>query len=108
MLHHGVTREDKETTKLCIVFDGSAKDAKTMYSLNKCLEKGPNQFPHIFDILVKFRRNLIGIVADMKRLFTRLPLMGQIVTFYIFCGSMTLARRSLRSFSFDSADWFLD
>ena len=22
--HHGVVREDKETTKLCVVFDGSA------------------------------------------------------------------------------------
>ena len=63
--HHGVTREDKETTKLRIVFDGSAKDAKTMYSLNECLEKGPNRIPHIFDVLVKFRRNLIGIVADI-------------------------------------------
>jgi len=46
--HHGVSREEKETTKLRIIFDSSAKDSKTAYSLNECLEKGPNQIPHIY------------------------------------------------------------
>ena len=48
--HHGIIREDKETTKLRIVFDGSAKDGVKDLSLNDCLEKGPNTTPHIFDI----------------------------------------------------------
>ena len=52
--HHGVIRVDKETTKLRIVFDGSARDHDSC-SLNDCLEKGPNLTPHVFDILVKFR-----------------------------------------------------
>ena len=67
--HHGITREDKETTKLHIVFDGSAKDVKTVYSLNDCLEKGPNRIPHIFDTLVRYRRNSIGLVADIEKAF---------------------------------------
>ena len=40
--HHGVIRQDKETTKLRIVFDGSAKPSEDDLSLNECLEKGPN------------------------------------------------------------------
>ena len=66
--HHGITREDKETTKLRIVFDGLAKDFKTVYSLNGCLEKGPNRIPHIFT-LVRFRRNSIGLMVDIEKAF---------------------------------------
>ena len=67
--HHGVIREDKETTKLRVVFDGSAKDGVKDLSLNDCLEKGPNTTPHIFDILLKFRSYPIGIVADVEKAF---------------------------------------
>ena len=40
--HHGVLSEDRETKKLRIVFDGSERADKNHYSLNDCLEKGPN------------------------------------------------------------------
>ena len=53
--HHGVIRSDRETTKLRVVFDGSAKSDKSTASINECLEKGPNLVPHLFDIVVKFR-----------------------------------------------------
>ena len=46
--YHGVLREDRETTKLRIVFDGSARADKNHYSLNDCLEKGPNLTLHLF------------------------------------------------------------
>ena len=36
--HHGVLREDRETTKLSILFDGLARADKNHYSLNDCLE----------------------------------------------------------------------
>jgi len=67
--HHGMVREDKETTKLRVVFDGSAKDRLNDLSLNDCLEKGPNTTPHIFDILLKFRSYTIGIVSDVQKAF---------------------------------------
>ena len=54
--HHGGLREDGETTKLRIVFDGSARAYKSHYSLNDCLEKGPNLTSHVFEVLAKFRR----------------------------------------------------
>ena len=53
--HHGVLREDRETTKLRIVFYGSERADKNQYSLNDCLEKGPNLTPHVFEVLTKFR-----------------------------------------------------
>ena len=40
--HHGVIQSDRETTKLRVVFDGSAKSNKSTASINECLEKGPN------------------------------------------------------------------
>lgn len=52
--HHGVIRSNRETTKLRVVFDGSAKSDKSTASINECLEKGPNLVPHLFDIVTKF------------------------------------------------------
>ena len=67
--HHGVRRADKETTKLRIVFNGSAKVDKASFSLNDCLLKGPNRIPHIFDMMIKFRSYAIGITADIEKAF---------------------------------------
>ena len=50
---HGIVREDKDTTKLRIVFDGSAKSNPWSHLLNDCLEKGPNLTPFIFNALLK-------------------------------------------------------
>ena len=67
--HHGVIRQDKETTKLRAVLDGSAKESLKDLSLNDCLEKGPNSTPHIFDMLLKFRSYPVGIVSDLEKAF---------------------------------------
>jgi hypothetical protein len=67
--HHGVRREDKETTKLRVVFDGSAKPSEDSPSINECLEKGPNLVPNLFDAVIKFRSHPIGIVADIEKAF---------------------------------------
>jgi hypothetical protein len=64
-----VIRQDKETTKLRVVFDGSAKPSKDDLSLNDCLQKGPNLVPHLFDTVVNFRGYPIGLVADIEKAF---------------------------------------
>jgi len=67
--HHCVIREDKDTTRLRIVFDGSAKSNPRSCSLNNCLEKGPNLMTLIFDVLLKFKAYKIGITADIEKAF---------------------------------------
>lgn len=66
--HHCVIREDKDTTKLRIVFDGSAKSNFGMHSLNDYLEKA-NFTPLIFNVLLKFRTHKIGITSDVEKAF---------------------------------------
>lgn len=67
--HHGVIRKDKVTTKLRVVYDGSATTTMRQHSLNDCLLTGPNFIPQIFDMLVKFRLNRVGLVADIEKAF---------------------------------------
>ena len=67
--HQPVIRRDRETTKLRIVNDGSAKPPERTHSLNDCLETGPNYTPQLFDTLVNFRWHKIGLTADIEKVF---------------------------------------
>ena len=67
LAHHPVIREDKDTTKLRIVFDASAKTFGP--SLNECLYKGPQLTPLVFDILLRFRAQVIALTADIEKAF---------------------------------------
>ena len=70
MPHHAVVREDtKSTTRVRIVFNGSAKSNKEELSINDCLQRGPNIIPSLFDILVRFRSNPYAVVADLETAF---------------------------------------
>ena len=71
--HHGVVRQQKETTKLRIVFDGSAK-TKSNLSLNDCLAKGPNHTPLVFHILLRFRSFCVALVADVEKAFHQISI----------------------------------
>ena len=52
--HHAVIRQDKETTKLRIVYDASARSGESL-SLNNCLFTGQKFEQKILDILIRFR-----------------------------------------------------
>jgi len=67
--HHGVIRQASQTTKLRIVYNGSARAFSSESSLNDCLETGPNYIPKLFDILVRFRWHKIAITADIEKAF---------------------------------------
>ena len=64
--HHGVIRQDKQTTKLRIVYNGSMKSSADSISLNDCLETGPNLIPKLFNVLIKFRWHMVTITADIE------------------------------------------
>ena len=50
--HHPVVKQDRETTKVRPVFDGSAK-MKNYPSINECLYSGPCFLNLIFGILLR-------------------------------------------------------
>ena len=65
--HRAVLHTDKATAKLCVVYDASAK--KDGPSLNDCLYAGPSLTPLIFDILLRFCLQSIGITSDIEKAF---------------------------------------
>ena len=66
--HHAIIRQDRETTKLRVVYDASAK-CQGAPSLNNCLYSGSNFEQHILDILQSFRTHKIAVIADVEKAF---------------------------------------
>ena len=62
--HQAVIRDDHTSTKLRVVFDASWKTIGP--SLNDTLYKGPYLTPLLFDVLLGFRFNPVGIMADIE------------------------------------------
>ena len=67
--HHAVIRRERQTTKLRIVYDGSAREGDETHSLNDILKTGPNYIPMLFNTLLKFRTHPVAIVADIEKAF---------------------------------------
>ena len=67
--HHEVIRVDKETTKLRVVYDASAKAQSTTPSLNDCLYAGPPLSSIIYDILLRFRVHKVAMSGDIEKAF---------------------------------------
>ncbi|KAL5476354.1 hypothetical protein EMCRGX_G026289 [Ephydatia muelleri] len=65
--HHPVIRKDKQTTKLRVVYDASARQDGP--SLNECLYSGPTFGQNIFDIILRFRCHKIALVGDIEKAF---------------------------------------
>ena len=68
MPHHVVIRQDKETMKLGIVYDTSARSRESP-SLNNCLFTGQKFEQKILDILIRFRYYRVALTADIERVF---------------------------------------
>ena len=65
--HHAVIRRDKETTKVRVVYDASARSNGP--SLNNCLYTGPKFNQRILEILLRFRSYPIAWIADIEKVF---------------------------------------
>ena len=65
--HHPVVQLDKDTTKLRIVYDASAKVDGPC--LNDCLHKDPKFSQNILDILLRFRLNQVALIGDVEKAF---------------------------------------
>ena len=71
--HRPIVRDDKDTSKVRVVFDASAK-VKGGISLNDVLEKGPNMLPKILNILLRFRSYRFVLISDIKAAFHQILL----------------------------------
>ena len=67
--HHAVVKKDRETTKVRVVYDASAKSKSSGCSLNDCLHIGPKFEQRILDILLRFRTYPIALTADIEKAF---------------------------------------
>lgn len=72
--HHAVLRKDKQSSKVRIVYDGSAKANRESSSLNQCLKPGPSLVNNLVAVLLMFRMFLIGVVADICQAYLQLLL----------------------------------
>ncbi len=70
---HGVFKETSSTTKLRPVFDASARSSNGT-SLNDTLETGPNLYPLLTDVLIRFRVHKIGFSSDISKMFREIVL----------------------------------
>ncbi|GFY78983.1 DUF1758 domain-containing protein [Trichonephila inaurata madagascariensis] len=71
--HHAVICSAKTTSRIRIVFDGSAhEDGQS--SLNQSLYMGPNLHPNILELLLCFQKSPVAFTADVKSAFLQIEL----------------------------------
>jgi hypothetical protein len=70
--HFPVVRMDKTSTKVKIVFDCSAKTDGI--SLNDVIYAGPKLQQELFDVLIRFGRNPVALVCDIKEMYLQVEI----------------------------------
>ena len=73
--HQAVVRQNKETTKVRVVYDASAQS--TGPSLSDCLYAGPKFHQRILDILLRFRAHRIPLTGDVEKAFLMISVAEQ-------------------------------
>ena len=66
--HHAVIKDDRETTKVRHVFDGSCNE-EGEESINDKLLPGPAKQPLLVDILIRFRIHQIALNSDIRKMY---------------------------------------
>lgn len=66
--HHAVIREDKDTTKVRVVYDASAKGSNG-YSLNDTMMVGPVLQPDLRSLITTWRTHRICVVGDIVKMY---------------------------------------
>ncbi|XP_063540068.1 uncharacterized protein LOC134749095 [Cydia strobilella] len=69
--HHPVIREDRDTTKLRVVYDASCRGANGV-SLNSELLIGPSLLGDLRDILMRWRTHKVCFVADVIKMYRQI------------------------------------
>lgn len=74
--HHAVLKEESCTTKLRVVFDASRKSS-TSVSLNDKLLVGPKTQEDLFNILIRWRKHFITLMADIEKMYRQVKIVQQ-------------------------------
>ncbi|MCP3668095.1 MAG: hypothetical protein GY696_37330 [Gammaproteobacteria bacterium] len=74
LAHQAVITPQKETTKVRMVFDASAKQNKASPSLNDLLLRGPVILADLLGLLLRLRLHRIVILADIEKAFLQVGL----------------------------------
>ncbi|XP_055632558.1 uncharacterized protein LOC129773031 [Toxorhynchites rutilus septentrionalis] len=69
--HHPVFNDKSSTTKVRVVFDGSAK-MSSGHSLNDVLLVGPVIQDELLDIILRFRKYPVALVADIEKMYRQI------------------------------------
>ena len=70
--HHAVFRENKNTSKIRIVFDAFARSEGP--KLNGCLYKGPRLTPSMFFVLHCFQTYPVALSSDIEKAFLQISI----------------------------------
>ncbi|XP_050359878.1 uncharacterized protein LOC126779785 [Nymphalis io] len=71
LCHHAVYKESSESTKLRVVFDGSAATSSG-FSLNNLLLVGPNLQDSLFSILIRARQHKYLLTGDIEKMYRQI------------------------------------
>jgi hypothetical protein len=71
--HHAVLKDTSTTTKVRSVFNASAKTS-TGFSLNDSLLVAPVIQDELLDIVLRFRKNLVVLLADIEKMYRQIAL----------------------------------
>lgn len=69
--HHAVIKQTSTTSKIRVVFDGSAK-ATNNVSLNDILLVGPTIQEDLYNILLRFRTHHVVLIADIEKMYRQI------------------------------------
>lgn len=70
--HFPVVKENRVTTKVCVVFDAAVK--RDRKSLNDAIWPGPKLQRDLVDVLTRFRRAPLALSADISEMFLQVEL----------------------------------
>jgi hypothetical protein len=71
--HHCVIKDSSTTTKLRIVFDGSAKTSSGQ-SINDILLVGPTLQENLYNIMIRFRWHIVAVSGDITKMYLQVEL----------------------------------
>ncbi|XP_060665394.1 uncharacterized protein LOC132797656 [Drosophila nasuta] len=101
--HHCVLKADSTTTKLRVVFDGSAATS-TGYSLNEVMMAGPVIQGKLMHILLRFRTYLVPLTGDICKMY-RCVRMASADSYYQYILWRDSPNKELQIFKLDTVTY---